>query len=60
MIDWLCKGGKINEANGLLELMIQRGLNPDTFTYNALIDGYCVAGRIDAARENFFICIVRV
>ncbi|WRX08622.1 Pentatricopeptide repeat - like 10 [Theobroma cacao] len=42
--DALCKVEKLEEANGLLDLMIQRGVDPDIFTYNTLMDGYCLAG----------------
>ncbi|XVF21645.1 hypothetical protein REPUB_Repub12eG0108500 [Reevesia pubescens] len=30
-----------------------RGVDPDTFTYNMLMDGYCLAGKLDIARDLF-------
>lgn len=41
----------MDEANTLAELMIQRGVNPDTSTCNALMDGFCLADRFDRGRE---------
>lgn len=33
--------------------MIQKGIDPDVFTCNALIDGYCLQGRIHEAKQVF-------
>jgi pentatricopeptide repeat protein len=47
------QGGELKkeEANVLFELMIQRGQDPDTFTYTTLMNGFCLAGRLDDAKE---------
>ena len=42
---------KLEEPNGLLDLMNQRGVDPDIFTYNTLMDGYCLAGKIGIERD---------
>ncbi|XP_031265483.1 putative pentatricopeptide repeat-containing protein At1g12700, mitochondrial [Pistacia vera] len=41
----------MEEANGFLELMIQRGLQPNIVTYNTLMDGYCLLHRFNDAKE---------
>lgn len=44
----------MEEANVLLELMIQRGKDPASFTYTTLMNGlFCLAGRLDDAKELF-------
>ena len=41
-VDMLCKEGKFANALGLLKIMVQRGVKPDTITYNLLLNGYCL------------------
>ena len=36
----LCKEAKVEDAEDLLHTMIQHGDNPNTITYNAVMDGY--------------------
>ena len=40
--DTLCKEGMLIEAKEVFDVMIQRGIEPDTVTYSSLIDGYCL------------------
>ncbi|XP_052287288.1 pentatricopeptide repeat-containing protein At5g39710-like [Citrus sinensis] len=49
----LCKKTKLVEANRLLELMMQRGLNPVIFTYTPLLNGYCLVGKVNVAIALF-------
>lgn len=42
----------MNEANRLAKLMIQRGVSPNAFIYNTLMDGFCLTG-FDGARDLF-------
>lgn len=51
LIDMLCQSWKMKESSELFELMAQRGIEPDGFTYSTLIDGYCLSGMIDDGRE---------
>ncbi|KAH9667621.1 hypothetical protein KPL70_021108 [Citrus sinensis] len=51
--DKLCKKTKLVEANRLLELMMQRGLNPVIFTYTPLLNGYCLVGKVNVAIALF-------
>lgn len=53
MIDILCKDGKMDEANCLLEMMIQRGVNPCHTYLKCVHDGFCLVGRISHSRELF-------
>ncbi|PRQ33841.1 putative pentatricopeptide [Rosa chinensis] len=34
-------------------MMMERDIEPDTITYSALMDGYCLRGEMDQAREVF-------
>ncbi|KAK9292206.1 hypothetical protein L1049_020168 [Liquidambar formosana] len=36
-------------AQSVVEIMIQRGVEPNTVTYTTLMDGYCLRGQIDEA-----------
>ncbi|TQD76140.1 hypothetical protein C1H46_038333 [Malus baccata] len=56
-----CKAGQYNEALYFLELMVNKAVRvmqilekygePDLFSYNALINGFCKANRIDSANK---------
>ena len=37
LIDGRCKQGRPEEANGILDLMIKKGISPDEVTWTALI-----------------------
>ncbi|TKW04611.1 hypothetical protein SEVIR_7G121100v4 [Setaria viridis] len=53
VIDILCKGGKVNEANLILLDMEEKGCHPDKYTYTILIIGHCMKGRISEAVTLF-------
>ncbi|GAY54913.1 hypothetical protein CUMW_160450 [Citrus unshiu] len=55
MADNLSKDGKMEEANCFLEVMIQRDVNPNTRTYNTLMDGFCLGCRRDVYSYNILI-----
>ena len=40
--DMLCTEGFITEQRCVIELMIQRGVEPDVVTYSILMDGFCM------------------
>ena len=40
LMDALCKVDMTTEAYGLLEVMIERGQKPDSFSYSISTDGY--------------------
>ena len=44
IIDGLCKGGLINDAQNLCFDMIFCGISPNIFTNSSLIHGFCIAG----------------
>lgn len=49
LVDALCKEGNVKDAKHVVEIMIQRGENPDAVTYNGLMHEYCLRGEIDGA-----------
>jgi len=53
VIDILCKGGKVDEANLILLDMEDKGCHPDKYTYTILIIGHCMKGRISEAITLF-------
>ncbi|PNT61164.1 hypothetical protein BRADI_5g11010v3 [Brachypodium distachyon] len=53
VIDVLCKGGKVDEANLILMEMEGKGCRPDKYTYTILIIGHCMKGRISEAITFF-------
>ncbi|XP_048557619.1 pentatricopeptide repeat-containing protein At2g06000 [Triticum urartu] len=53
VIDVLCKGGKVDEANMILMEMEEKGCHPDKYTYTILIIGHCMKGRIAEAITFF-------
>ncbi|XP_031258280.1 pentatricopeptide repeat-containing protein At1g62680, mitochondrial-like [Pistacia vera] len=53
IIDRLCKVGLVERARQLfLEHMIQRVVVPDIYTYNILMNSYCLADRIGDAKSK--------
>lgn len=48
-----CMKQQIDEALGVFEEMVNRGLKPNEITYNTLINGLCEAKRIDKIKEIF-------
>nr|POF06336.1 pentatricopeptide repeat-containing protein [Quercus suber] len=59
MDDFQCKpteksyitSNDLDEAIGLLEEMIGKGIDPNVFTYSALMDGFCKGGHSSQAME---------
>ncbi|KAL5214860.1 hypothetical protein ABZP36_004012 [Zizania latifolia] len=49
VIDVLCKGGKVDEANLIRKGMEEKGCLPDKYTYTILIIGYCMKGKMSEA-----------
>jgi pentatricopeptide repeat protein len=46
----LCKEGRVTEAKHFFDLMVHLGATPYVFfSYNTLINGYCLDGRMDKA-----------
>ena len=42
LVATLCKEGMLIKAKEVFDGMIQRGIEPNTVTYNSLIEGYCL------------------
>jgi len=53
VIDILCKGGQVDEANLIVTDMEEKGCHPDKYTYTILIIGHCMKGRIPEAITLF-------
>ena len=47
------KAHKVKEARNLLDAMSVEGCEPIHIVYDALIDGFCKAGKLDDAQEVF-------
>jgi len=47
--DGLGKEGKLQEALGLLDVMVKICIPPDQITYSTLINGFCRAGNPEKA-----------
>lgn len=41
------------DAKSVVEMLIQRCIEPDTVTYDSLIYGYCLLGEVDKAEKIF-------
>jgi pentatricopeptide repeat protein len=50
----------LKEVNKVFDVMIQRGVEPDTITYNSLIDSYCLQNRMDEAVKAFNTMVEKV
>lgn len=44
LINALCKEGKVDEAQCILDMIHLKGVEPDTCIYTSLINGYCLHG----------------
>ncbi|XP_059460284.1 pentatricopeptide repeat-containing protein At3g22470, mitochondrial-like [Corylus avellana] len=53
LVDTLGKEGKLTEAEEVFNVMIQRGVKPDTITYSSLINAYCLQNKMDEAVKVF-------
>ncbi|KAK9932565.1 hypothetical protein M0R45_019797 [Rubus argutus] len=51
----LCKEGMVVEAKN----MVQRDIEPNAITYNSLMDGYCLRGEMDEARQVFDLMVFK-
>ena len=49
MISSLIKAGRSDEVSGILEEMREKGCEPDTVSYNVLINGFCVENDLESA-----------
>ncbi|GKV43239.1 hypothetical protein SLEP1_g50554 [Rubroshorea leprosula] len=49
VIKWMCKRGKIEVGNMVLDEMRQRGIQPDNLTLGSMIYGHLVRGRVNEA-----------
>ncbi|WRX13278.1 Pentatricopeptide repeat - like 10 [Theobroma cacao] len=49
VIKWMCKRGKVEQANGVFEEMRQRGIQADNLTLASIIYGLLARGRIREA-----------
>ncbi|CAA7053935.1 unnamed protein product [Microthlaspi erraticum] len=59
LISCLCNYGRWEDAAGLLSDMIEKKINPDVVTFNALIDGFVKEGKLLEA-ENSKDCLPNV
>ncbi|TVU33194.1 hypothetical protein EJB05_24982, partial [Eragrostis curvula] len=50
-ITGLCRGGRLDEALGVLDLMLEEGCLPMVHTYTPIVQGYCGEGRIEEAKN---------
>ncbi|KAL2924690.1 hypothetical protein RDABS01_019456 [Bienertia sinuspersici] len=46
-----CKEAEVYKARALFDLMREKGLYSDVITYNTLLDGYCLCGQMDEAKN---------
>ncbi|XP_002461275.2 pentatricopeptide repeat-containing protein At1g09900 isoform X3 [Sorghum bicolor] len=49
LVTGLCRAGKLDEAWGVLDWMLQEGCRPMVHTYTPIVQGYCCQGRIEEA-----------
>ncbi|XP_042756663.1 pentatricopeptide repeat-containing protein At1g63400 [Lactuca sativa] len=54
-VDAYCKEGRMEDAESLVKLMIQRRMGPNVVTYRWLIDGYCFLGKMSEAWGIFVL-----
>jgi pentatricopeptide repeat protein len=49
LVTGLCRAGKLDEAWGVLDWMLQEGCRPMVHTYTPIVQGYCRQGQIEEA-----------
>ncbi|OEL20892.1 Pentatricopeptide repeat-containing protein [Dichanthelium oligosanthes] len=49
LISGLCSAGRVAEALGVLDLMLEEGCQPNAHTYTPIMHSYCVSGMIHEA-----------
>jgi pentatricopeptide repeat protein len=50
LISGLCSAGRVAEALGVLDLMLEEGCQPNAHTYTPIMHAYCVSGMIHEAK----------
>ncbi|KAJ3681397.1 hypothetical protein LUZ60_015886 [Juncus effusus] len=50
LIAVLCRAGRVEEARGVLDVMLERGVKPTVQTCTCILKAYCVEGRIKEAK----------
>ncbi|XP_062218690.1 pentatricopeptide repeat-containing protein At5g64320, mitochondrial-like isoform X2 [Phragmites australis] len=51
LITGLCRAGRLDEAWGVIDLMLEEGCLPLVHTYTPIVQGYCREGRIEEAKK---------
>jgi pentatricopeptide repeat protein len=51
LVTGLCRAGRVGEAWGVLEWMLEEGCRPMVQTYTPIVQGYCREGRVEDAKE---------
>ncbi|RLN16511.1 pentatricopeptide repeat-containing protein [Panicum miliaceum] len=51
LVTGLCRAGRLDEAWGVLDWMLQEGCRPMVHTYTPILQGYCRNGHIEEARK---------
>ncbi|CAL4900577.1 unnamed protein product [Urochloa decumbens] len=51
LISGLCSAGRVAEALGVLDLMLEEGCQPNAHTYTPIMHAYCVSGMIHEAMK---------
>ncbi|CAL9078369.1 unnamed protein product [Musa textilis] len=51
LIAGLCSAGRIEEAWGVLDWMLEENCPPTTHSYTPIVQGYCFEGKIEPARS---------
>jgi pentatricopeptide repeat protein len=58
-LDALCKNHHVDKAIALLTKIKGKGIQPDVYTHNILINGLCIGGRLEDARKFFEDLLVK-
>ncbi|XP_051213875.1 uncharacterized protein [Lolium perenne] len=51
LVTGLCRAGRVGEAWGVLDWMLEEGCRPMVQTYTPIVQGYCREGRVEEAKE---------
>ncbi|CAD6333902.1 unnamed protein product [Miscanthus lutarioriparius] len=51
LISGLCSAGRVAEALGVLDLMLEEGCQPNAHTYTPILHAYCTSGMIHEAKD---------
>ncbi|KAF2309091.1 hypothetical protein GH714_000416 [Hevea brasiliensis] len=55
--DMVARGGLVSNAQSIIKIMIQAGVEPDAVSYNSLMDGYCLRSQLDEAIQIFDLMV---